>query len=64
MIPGAVYYVTWIEQGLTLQVRKERLRFESEHPSGMLVFAFEDGFGSVAVIPSRVMGYQLAEANR
>jgi hypothetical protein len=65
VITGAVYYVTWLEErGRCLGVSTAALKFQGEHPSGALVFAYADGFASVAIVRKNVMGWQLAEANR
>lgn len=64
MIPGDTYYVSWLEERSVLGLSHAALTLEDVHPSGMFLFVYADGFGSVRIRPQDVMGYQLAEVNR
>lgn len=55
LIRGELYEVVWIERrARAQQVRFDRLRFDSEHPSGRMFFTFADGFMSTPIDPCEV----------
>jgi hypothetical protein len=60
MIPGGVYRVVWFEsRDYTPGLSTARMRFEGEHPSGCVVFAYVDGFAMIAVAAAAVLGADL-----